>query len=61
MILMLTLIFITTVSFICGIDLPDPKFVTDLANTFNRFGIIYHIPSVEPGYVHDYKSIEKYK
>ena len=25
-------------------ELPDPKFIMDIATNFNRLGIIYHLP-----------------
>ena len=56
------LIFICYFSQINGFDLPDPKFVTDLVNNFNRFGIIYHLPFVEIFKIHEYsKTIREYK
>ena len=45
-----------------GQELPDETFVSDLATKFNRFGIIYHLPSMKLAYIHDYyKSINKQK
>ena len=52
-----TLFTIGCVASIYGVELPNPKFVTDLATKFNRFGIIYHLPPMKLSYVHKYNKL----
>ena len=57
MMFMSTLLTIFYLASIYGVELPNPKFVTDVVTKFNRFGIIYHLPSMKLSQVHEYNKL----
>ena len=57
MMFMSTLLIIFYLASIYGVELPNPKFVTDVVTKFNRFGIIYHLPSMKLSQVHEYNKL----
>ena len=54
---MSTLLTIFYLASIYGVELPNPKFVTDVVTKFNRFGIIYHLPLMKVSRVHEYNKL----
>ena len=57
MMFMSTILTIFYLASIYGVELPNPKFVTDVVAKFNRFGIIYHLPSMKLSQVHEYNKL----
>ena len=50
------LVLLFTASQVVCLDLPDPNFVADIVEIFNRKGVIYHLP---PMLIHDVQRYHK--